>query len=247
MTMELWWLGFYMGRLQLALLTLVTFPLLVLLSHYIGFERTFDWREDVIDALAAYAVAIVMALLLHPLLLIAAPGDSPSELIGKVALQAVPGAIGALLALSQLGAAQREGDRRQLWQEESNYPRELFLMLLGALFLSLNLAPTEEMILIGYRMPPLYSLSLVLLSLLLMHAFVSVEFRTLQPGTGWPGHGKLFLRYTVAGYGVVLLTSLFMLWTFGRFDGTGLLEVVAVTAVLAFPASIGAAAARLIL
>lgn len=250
MTMELWWLGFYMGRLQLALLTLVTFPLLVLLSHYVGFERTFDWREDVVDALAAYAVAVIMAVVLHPLLVIAAPGDSFSEIIGKIALQAVPGAIGALLALSQLGQAQEEdGSRRRHWQEEPSYPRELFLMLLGALFLSLNLAPTEEMVLIGHRMPPLYSLLLVVLSLLLMHAFVySVEFRGQHdPGNGHPGHARLFLHYTVAGYGIVLLTSLFILWTFGRFEGVGMLDVVAITVVLAFPASIGAAAARLIL
>jgi len=38
-----------------------------------------------------------------------------------------------------------------------------------------------------------------------------------------------------------------MLWSFGRFDGLAVLHVVKSVVVLAFPAAIGAAAARLIL
>ena len=38
-----------------------------------------------------------------------------------------------------------------------------------------------------------------------------------------------------------------MLWTFGRVDGLGLAPILTATIVLAFPAAIGAAAARLIL
>ncbi|MGY1836910.1 DUF2391 family protein [Blastococcus sp. SYSU DS0510] len=41
--------------------------------------------------------------------------------------------------------------------------------------------------------------------------------------------------------------SAYLLWTLGRFDDTGLLMVVTETVVLALPASLGAAAARLIL
>ena len=44
-----------------------------------------------------------------------------------------------------------------------------------------------------------------------------------------------------------LLISVYVLWTFGRLDDTGWAERVAGVLVLAFPASVGAAAARLIL
>jgi uncharacterized membrane protein len=41
--------------------------------------------------------------------------------------------------------------------------------------------------------------------------------------------------------------SLYILWTFGRMDGLGLELCLATTVVLAFPAAIGAAAARLVI
>jgi putative integral membrane protein (TIGR02587 family) len=166
------------------------------------------------------------------------------EVIGKVLLLAIPGSIGAALAANQLGS--RVGEEKK--GRDETYAGELFLMVAGALFLSFNVAPTEEMILIAYQMTPWHALALTLTSLLLMHAFVyAVEFKgqaTLRPGIPqWSG----FLRFTVVGYALVLLVSLYMLWTFGRTDGTGFSEIVNAATVLAFPGSIGAAAARLIL
>ena len=57
---------------------------------------------------------------------------------------------------------------------------------------------------------------------------------------------RVLLRFTVVGYALVLIVSLYMLWTFGRIDGTSLFEIVNTVSVLAFPGAIGAAAARLI-
>jgi uncharacterized membrane protein len=51
----------------------------------------------------------------------------------------------------------------------------------------------------------------------------------------------------VLGYALVIGISLHVLWTFGRLDGVALSEVILMGVVLGFPASIGAAAARLIL
>ena len=46
---------------------------------------------------------------------------------------------------------------------------------------------------------------------------------------------------------MALLISAYVLWTFGRFDGMGPFMIIQISVVLAFPAAIGAAAARLIL
>ena len=35
------------------------------------------------------------------------------------------------------------------------------------------------------------------------------------------GRASTFLRYTIAGYGIALAVSLYVLWTFGRIDGGG--------------------------
>ena len=51
MTMEMWSLGSAMEPLRLGLLTLLLVPMLVGLSHVAGFEPTFEWRDDLLDAL----------------------------------------------------------------------------------------------------------------------------------------------------------------------------------------------------
>jgi putative integral membrane protein (TIGR02587 family) len=92
------------------------------------------------------------------------------------------------------------------------------------------------------------TLALAALSIVLMHLFVySVEFHG-QSGKpeGIPGW-TVFLRFTVVGYAICLLISAYILWTFGRTTGSPLLEIAMAVVVLAFPASVGAAAARLIL
>ncbi|HJU05284.1 MAG TPA: DUF2391 family protein [Nitrospiraceae bacterium] len=64
-----------------------------------------------------------------------------------------------------------------------------------------------------------------------------------KPVSTW----RSFFRFTVAGFGVSLLISFCMLWSFARTDGLAFDQVVRAMLVLGFPASIGAAASRLIL
>ena len=241
MTMEMWWLGFYMDRFRLVLLALLNVPLLTALSYHAGFEKTFSLKDDLIDAFVAYAVGFVCAAAVLLLFSVIEVGMPLNEVLGKVLLLAIPGSIGATLAVKQLGGQEDHKER------EDTYLGELFLMAAGALFLSFNVAPTDEMVLIAYRMTPWHVLALTFTSLLLMHAFVyAVGFSgqaEVQPGTPqW----SVFLRFTVVGYALVLIVSLYMLWTFGRIDGTSLFEIVNTVSVLAFPGAIGAAAARLI-
>jgi putative integral membrane protein (TIGR02587 family) len=245
MTMEMWWLGFSIEPGRLLLLLAVLIPLLVGLSHFVGFEETFDWHDDVVDAFVACAVGYLAAIPVLAIFGVITLGMSAEEVVGKVTLQAVPGSIGALLAQSQLGtpsARERKEKRRD------TYASECFFMATGALFLSLNVAPTEEILLISYMMTPWHALALAGASLVLMHAFVySVGFQghaEIPEGTHWFG---IFVRYTVVGYALCLLISIYILWTFGRTSGLSPEGCMMATVVLAFPAAIGAAAARLIL
>jgi putative integral membrane protein (TIGR02587 family) len=121
-------------------------------------------------------------------------------------------------------------------------------MAVGGLFLSLNVAPTEEVTLIAFRISAWHVLILVALSLAAMHALVYfLEFRGGHQIPEQASGLGLFMRYTVAGYAICLLVSLYVLWTFGRTDGVAAQQVLAMGLVLSFPASLGAAAARLIL
>ena len=51
----------------------------------------------------------------------------------------------------------------------------------------------------------------------------------------------------IVGYAMALLISVLILWIFGRTDGVGREELIQAVVVVAFPASLGAGAARLIL
>jgi putative integral membrane protein (TIGR02587 family) len=245
MTVEMWSLGFYIDPFHLALFILLSIPLLAGLSYYAGFEPTSQRLTDVLGAFIAYAVGFAAAALLLLVFAVIGPGMSPGEVVGKIAIQAVPASIGAMLAHSQFSATQRnEGKRRS-----ARYGGGLFHMAVGALYLSSSLASTEEMVLISYKMTPAHILGLLILSLALMHLFVYVavthEASALRPDVV-PLWG-LFLRLTIVGYGIALLISLFLLWTFGRTGGLAVGQVISAMVVLGFPAALGAGAGRLIL
>jgi len=245
MTMEMWHLGSYMERGRLAGLLILMIPVLVGLSHYCGFEPTFEWQDDVVDAFVAYAVAFLAGAVVLSLFGELRSGMPWEEIVGKLALQVVPGSVGALLAEGQLGTRDEHAEEEK---ERCTYSGALFLMLVGALFLALNVAPTEEMILISYKMSAAQGIALACLSLASMHAFVyAVEFRGQSHIPEGTPHWSLLFRYTIPGYAIALLASLYLLWTFGRVDGTGPMHVAMVTVVLGFPAAIGAAAARLMI
>lgn len=247
MTMEMWWLGFSMGRGRLLLFMALNFAILVGLSYFAGFEKTFSWTEDVIDALAAFGVGLVTSALMLTLLAVVTLDMTWNEIIGKIALQSVPASIGAMLGSKQLGAEQdieAEEERKQ----EAGYGGELFLMVAGALFLAFNVAPTEEMILIAFQMSPLHALALAGTSIFLLHVFVyAVGFSGQESRPEGGAFLPTFLHFTVAGYGIAILVSLYVLWTFGRTEGVAPAEIANMVVVLGFPASLGAAMARLVI
>jgi putative integral membrane protein (TIGR02587 family) len=247
MTMEMWWLGFSISRPRLLLFIGVNLFILIGLSYFAGFEKTFSWREDVMDALAAYAVGVIASTAILFLFAVLTLDMTWGEIVGKIALQSVPASIGAMLGRKQLGTDQdteAEDERKR----EAGYAGELFLMLAGALFLAFNVAPTEEMILIAFQMTPWHALALGVSSIALLHIFVyALGFSGQESPPEGGTFTSTFLHFTLAGYGIALLVSLYVLWTFGRTDGTDFAQVAAMTVVLAFTAALGAATARLVI
>ncbi len=247
MTMEMWQLGFYMDRIRMAVFLIVMFPMLVAISYYSGFRESRSWADNMADALVAYGIALTasaIVLLLFNVIHFDMPAD---EVIGKIALQSIPGAFGAVLASSQLGKEGGDPDEEER-KESGGYGTEIVLMAGGAMFLAFNVAPTEEMILLAYKMTAWHGLILMVFTLGLLHAFVyAVNFRgehDIPEGTPW---WSLFFRYSVVGYAISLAVSGYVLWTFGRLDDFAITTYAMRTIVLGFPAGLGAAAARLIL
>ncbi|MCI9865209.1 TIGR02587 family membrane protein [Rhizobium skierniewicense] len=253
MTMEMWELGFYMDRTRLLLLLFINLPLLIVLSHRIGFEQTTGWRQSVRDAIIAYALGMVASALILASIGVLRADQTSHEIVGMIALLAVPASIGAMLGRSQLGGKSdddedTEGDEDPVQNRETTYAGELFLMAVGALFLNLNVAPTEEMILLSFKMTPWHGLAIIAASLIVMHGFVyALSFHgshDLAEGTpSW----HAFVRFTLPGYVIAGSISAYCLWTFHRVDDLGSTQVLMAIVILSFPGAIGASAARLIL
>lgn len=248
MTMEMWELGFYMNRFRLALFIFLAIPLLVGLSYFDGYEQTNDLKDDVVDAFVAYAVGFVASTAILFVLNLINWEMSANEIIGKISVQAVMCAFGALYAQSQLGGDSKYQKQMENKSAGKRYFGEIVLMIIGALLISMNIAPTEEIILLSYKMTDWHIAGLAVAVILTMHAFVYVvAFRGQEKMPENTSILSVFLRYTIVGYAVVLLIGLYLLWTFGRIDGNGTLETLRAVIVLSFPGALGASAARLIL
>ncbi|HWL68496.1 MAG TPA: TIGR02587 family membrane protein [Geminicoccus sp.] len=244
MTMEMWWLGFGMDRLRLALFVGLGLLLLIGLSTRVGFGADTGWRDDLLDAFSAYLVGVLVSLGLLVLFGVLDPAMSVGEWVGKLAVQSIPAGIGAILARAQFAAPPEEGQEDQ---PPASYGAELFVMLAGAVYIAFNVAPTDEIQLIAHLVTPWHTILLALVSVLLLHLLVyALGFAGQE---AWPedtGFFAVFFRFSLTGYGLSLAVSFYILWTFGRTDLTGLGEVLTMTVILGFPSALGAATARLI-
>jgi putative integral membrane protein (TIGR02587 family) len=244
MTMEMWWLGgFAVERMRLLIFLVVSLPMLLGLSYFAGFEPTFRLKDEILDALAAYGIGFAVsasALAVFAVL----NGVSVGDMVGKVAICTIPAAIGALLGGKQF-AQRNEDDQRE--RGDAGYAGVLFLMAVGAVFLAFNVAPTEEMVLISHLMGPVHALALIALSVLALHVFVyALGFPGEARRRGVASIRRTVFVFTLPGYAIALGVSVYCLWTFGRLDGVALHEQATMAVVLAFPAALGAATARLV-
>ncbi len=243
MTMEMWQLGVTVSRVRLAVLLATTVVLAYGLEMHVGMRngRQVTLAQTAADAFIALLVGSFTALAILAVVGVVQPVREWSEAASIVAIEALPATIGASFARSQLGEGSGgSGDRT------SGYPHQLFLMVAGAVVFAFGVAPSGEIILLAARMQALHVVALILVELSLMHAFVySVGFRGGEGAAS--GFWGMFARYTLAGFAIAFALSAFLLWTFARFDNTGLVQSLVQTIVLALPASLGAASARLIL
>jgi putative integral membrane protein (TIGR02587 family) len=243
MTMEMWQLGFSMDRFRLALFIAATLPLLFGLSFFSGFEKTETRWDDLADTFIAFGVGFVASALILGLFGIVTLETPLAEALGKVGLQTVPAAIGAMVAGKQFHSGGNDDEEA----ERASYPGELFLMLAGAVFVAFNVAPTEEMLVIAFTMTGWHAVALAVASILMLHGFVyTVGFAGQEERPENATGLQTFLHFTVAGYGISLLVSLYVLWTFERTVGMGGGEIAMMMVVLGFPAALGAATARLV-
>ncbi|MBC8130051.1 MAG: TIGR02587 family membrane protein [Rhizobiaceae bacterium] len=241
MTMEMWTIGTSVEPARFLAFLVVGLLIMMLLARYSGFEESDGPLDSVLDGFVAFGVGMITGATLLWMFGVLERESGIGGLVGMAAVQAVPAGMGAVLARKQLGGGREEGSAR------AGYVAQLFLMMAGALFMAFNVAPTEEMVLIAISMTPGKTIGLMALSIVLLHVFVyTIGFAGQEERAEGAGFWKTFLHFTLAGYGLALVSSGYVLWTFGSMDGASLSFLAAMAVVLGFPAALGAGIARLV-
>jgi putative integral membrane protein (TIGR02587 family) len=246
-TMEMWWLGFTIPPLRLLLFVVANFVLLIVLEYYSGFQKGHVrlW-EEVQDAVDAYGMGLLVALVVLFLFGVIELGMSWREIAGKTIIEAIPLSIGASIAISLFG----EHDARREWRKRSaGFWGTQSIGLAGATYFGFNVAPTEEPVMIALGISWWHALLLVLFGLSITHAVVySVGFSGSHRLPGGTVFWAAFLRTGVVSYLGALLVTAFLLWMFGRIDGsTGLTPAIHMIVTLGFINALGSSAAKLII
>jgi putative integral membrane protein (TIGR02587 family) len=218
-----------------------TFAINVALSYYVGF-RPGRTHRPIEDALVGMGLSVLLSVLLLLLLDRVGQETDLENVLGVAALTAIPVSIGFSIGVA---LAPRSGAEKS--EEIPSGGGDLLVAAGGALVFALNIAPTEEPILLAAELDGVRLGLLVVASLVLPYLMVFfAEFGGRDRRVASDGATQGPLTETLLAYAVAFVVCAAMLAMFGRMDelnGAAAARVVT----LAFPASIGAALGRMLI
>lgn len=239
-TQEVWFHGGNLTPISILALLAGSFLLNLALSTAVGFHsgRT---KRPLEDAVVGFGLSFLLAAFLLILLNRVNLDMGWGPRLGIIALSAVPISLGFALGNS---LAPKEGG--ELEEKTGGGFGDLLAAAGGAVILVLNIAPTEEPLLLAAELGRVRLIGLVLVALVITYLMVFyAEFggKHVRRSSEGPIHTPLV--ETMLAYLVALVVTAGLLWSFGELstlDGSTLAK----SAVLAFPASLGAALGRIL-
>lgn len=250
-TQEVWQHAFLIHPWQILFLLAVAFVIVVGYNAVSGFRPDASRLEILVDSVETLGLGILIATVALVLLGRLEPGIGLRDSVGKITLEAIPIAFGASVARTQFSGESQEAEAEEQ-EEEDDKPRvgpygRLFVAAGGALLFALNIAPTEEPILLGIEAQWWQLLLIVAGSLALTYALVfyaNFGGTRSAPVTGRPLDHPF--GETLAAYAISLLVAYLLLWSFDRTDGASLRAILGMTILLGAVAAVGAAVGRLL-
>jgi putative integral membrane protein (TIGR02587 family) len=250
-TMEMWWSGITLPPARMLTGVVITLALLLGYNRFSGLREDATWLEVVIDSVEEFGLGVVVAILALALLGRLDLQEPLAVTIGKIVVESLVVAIGVSVGTAQLGVQESQDQERGMVGDGDEAPagvaEQVVIALCGAVLFATNVAPTEEVLVLGTELGTGGLLALVgvalVLGMLLLHysGFMRSSRRVRDDTLVW------VLGGTVMTYAVSLLASVMLLWFFGRFAGQSLIAAVGQVVVLAVPAMLGASAGRLLL
>ena len=243
-TMEMWWAGFVAAPERLLVGLAATFALLLLYNRFAGLRASSSWREIAVDSVEEMGIGLLIAAAVLWMVGEIGPGVPLSEMMGKVAVEAMAVSVGVSVGTAQFGGGSAQGLAAEGGVARSALGTDLALALCGAVLVAANVAPTDEIVQIASEAPLSRLFAIAAASLLLGAATLAIEQADADTPVARRGAGVV--RRAVETYAVALLASAGLLWFFGRFDGQDAGSAAALVAVLGFPTALGASAGRLL-
>ncbi len=254
-TQEIWARGFVLHPLKILLLLVVAFVVVLGYNAASGFRADSSRWEVLVDSIEAMGLGILVSLVVLVLFGRIDAEMSIREIAGKVSLEAIPVAFGASLARTQLAAPEDEDDEGgqeemgdQATKGQVSPAHRLFVAAGGALLFALNIAPTDEVVMLGTEAP--WPILMMVMAASLVITFVLVFYADFRGGRDpHPGDSPMDhpVSETLAAYALSLGVALTLLWSFHRTEGVGLAALLGMTVMLGVAASLGAAVGRLLL
>jgi putative integral membrane protein (TIGR02587 family) len=258
-TVEMAWTGQHTSPRQALLVLATSIVLLTVLNRTAGFRAHADatFRDAAMDAIEGVALAIVIVLAVLALLGVLDSSTPLMVIAGTTVYNVLAVCIGIGVATHLLrdndddeDSGDSDGQRSRRSPRPDRMPlnttvADLGASLVGAVFIALSIAPTDEVELISASRSPLSLLAIMAASLVIAYAIVFIAGFTGQARRRTsPGLLQHPVIETVASYVVALVAAGGMLWLFQRADAPSPVTLANVV-VLGLPAAIGGAAGRL--
>jgi putative integral membrane protein (TIGR02587 family) len=244
-TMETWETGSLASPIRVLAGLAGTFVLLLGYNRYAGLRQDASATEIVIDSIEELGLGLTAGACILWLLGRLTSDMSAVEIVNRVVVQTMTAAIGVSIGTAQLGGEPRDQGSGGA-ERERGLRSHVALGACGAVVLAANVAPTEEVLLLGlelnvWQLSGLAALSFGIGSVVLHYSDFAGTKRATRPGV------LEATRHGAIVYAVALAASGMLLWFFGRFDDMPAGIIAAQIVVLGFPAALGASAGRLLL
>ena len=251
-TMETWWIGETISMPRALLFLVFAYALNFAFVAFAGFRKgEAGSHRPFGDALEATALAIVATAVTLALLGQLDTGLPLDVLVGRIAVDALAVSLGVSIANHILAPRETRttgaDDGDEIRGRGDSVLLDVGAAFAGSLFLSLNIAPTEEVPMLATEVPTLLLPLLILFTLLVSYAVVfAAGFGGQERRLRTPGAFQRPLTETVVAYVTSLATCAGILWLFGQLDtDTDPYVAYAQVVLLGLPAAVGGAAGRL--
>ena len=257
-TMEVWFIGSDIEPPILLSSLAVTFTIVLLLNQIEGFrpEKNLTILENIAETIETLAIGITCAALMLIVLQEINGQTSLNEALGKIVFEGIPFSVGVAFSRSLLSRdAETDSDNNNQSVQSSKQQAivwkdtvaDLIAAMIGSLFVSFSIAPTDEIDMLAASASSGWLLIIMLASLLISYGIVfASKITNYQNRLKQSGIFQSPKSETIMSYLVSLLTGILIMWFFHKLTFSDPWFMwLRHGIVLGLPACIGGAAGRL--